>query len=520
MMSCRSRSPPHAEPTSSLSTKAPPRRAPSCSTRRSTPVADCAAKFHPAFSRRRPGRARSGRDLAERGRNSAWRDGAGGRRRRRRRCDRHHQPARDHADLGSREREPDPSGDRLAGPAHRRRLRLPARGRPRAGRHAEDRAAARSVFSTTKIAWLLDHVDGARKAALRQGRLAFGTIDTWLLWRLTGDLSLHATGCRPARRAALSTSRCATWDRRAAPSCFACQMSLLHEVRGCAGDFGTDRTCSAARSAIMGVAGDQQAATGRAGLLRARHDQISTYGTGCFALLNTGAQMVQSRNRLLTTIAYQLAGKRTYALEGSIFIAGAAVQWLRDGLKIIRNAPDSGALAIEADPGEQVYMVPAFVGLGAPWWDASARGRSSGLTRKSGPAEDRARRRSRRSATRPATCIDAIAPTGHRGRQHGAARRRRHERRRLHHAVPRRHPRCAGRSSGRDGTIALDAAYLAVRRRRMRGAGPPCPNRGSASAASCRAMDAKRARAEMGQLAGRGAADVECRKVFGSRILL
>jgi glycerol kinase len=113
----------------------------------------------------------------------------------------------------------------------------------------------------------------------------------------------------------------------------------------------------------------------------------STYGTGCFALLNTGAQMVQSRNRLLTTIAYQLDGQRTYALEGAIFIAGAAVQWLRDGLKIIASASESGSLAIEADPGEQVYLVPAFVGLGAPWWDASARGAIFGLTRKSGPAE-------------------------------------------------------------------------------------------------------------------------------------
>jgi glycerol kinase len=113
----------------------------------------------------------------------------------------------------------------------------------------------------------------------------------------------------------------------------------------------------------------------------------STYGTGCFALLNTGGQIVQSRNRLLTTIAYQLGGKRTYALEGAIFVAGAAVQWLRDGLKIIGSAPESGSLAIAADAGEQVYLVPAFVGLGAPWWDANARGAIFGLTRKSGPAE-------------------------------------------------------------------------------------------------------------------------------------
>jgi glycerol kinase len=237
-------------------------------------------------------------------------------------------------------------------------------------------------FSATKIAWLLDHVDGAREAA-RKGRLAFGTIDTWLLWRLTGGFA-HVTDATNAARTLLLDIHDATWDPALA-ELFRVPMSLLPEVRDCAGDFGTTHLFGGPIR-IMGVAGDQQAATVGQGCFAPGMTK-STYGTGCFALLNTGAQMVQSRNRLLTTIAYQFAGKRTYALEGAIFIAGAAVQWLRDGLKIIGSAPESGSLAIEADPGEQVYVVPAFVGLGAPWWDASARGAIFGLTRKSGPAE-------------------------------------------------------------------------------------------------------------------------------------
>ena len=237
-------------------------------------------------------------------------------------------------------------------------------------------------FSATKIAWLLDHVGGAREAA-RKGRLAFGTIDAWLLWRLTGGFA-HVTDATNAARTLLLDIHDATWDPALA-ELFRVPMSLLPEVRDSAGDFGTTHLFGGPIR-IMGVAGDQQAATVGQGCFAPGMTK-STYGTGCFALLNTGAQMVQSRNRLLTTIAYQLAGKRTYALEGAIFIAGAAVQWLRDGLKIISHAPDSGSLAIEADPGEQVYLVPAFVGLGAPWWDASARGAIFGLTRKSGPAE-------------------------------------------------------------------------------------------------------------------------------------
>jgi glycerol kinase len=237
-------------------------------------------------------------------------------------------------------------------------------------------------FSATKIAWLLDHVDGARAAA-QAGRLAFGTVDTFLLWRLTGG-KLHATDATNAARTLLLDIHDARWDGELL-DLFGVPPSLLPEVRDCAGDFGTTGLFGG-NIRILGVAGDQQAATVGQGCF-APGMLKSTYGTGCFALLNTGPQMVTSRNRLLTTIAYQLAGKRTFALEGAIFVAGAAVQWLRDGLGMIGTAAESGALAAEADAGEQVYLVPAFVGLGAPWWDAEARGAIFGLTRKSGPAE-------------------------------------------------------------------------------------------------------------------------------------
>jgi glycerol kinase len=237
-------------------------------------------------------------------------------------------------------------------------------------------------FSATKIAWLLDRVAGARDAALA-GRLAFGTVDTFLLWRLTGG-RVHATDATNAARTLLLDIHTATWDADLL-ELFRVPRSLLPEVRDCAADFGTTDLFGGTIR-ILGVAGDQQAATVGQGCF-APGMMKSTYGTGCFALLNTGTQMVTSRNRLLTTIAYQLDGRRTFALEGAIFIAGAAVQWLRDGLKVIRSADESGSLAAAADPGEQVFLVPAFVGLGAPWWDAQARGAIFGLTRKSGPAE-------------------------------------------------------------------------------------------------------------------------------------
>jgi glycerol kinase len=237
-------------------------------------------------------------------------------------------------------------------------------------------------FSATKIAWLLDNVSGARSAA-EAGRLAFGTVDSFLLWRLTSG-RVHATDATNAARTLLLDIHDAAWDPALA-ALFRVPMALLPEVRDCAVDFGTTDLFGGAIR-ILGIAGDQQAATVGQGCIEPGMMK-STYGTGCFALLNTGPQMVTSRNRLLTTIAYQLDGRRTYALEGAIFVAGAAVQWLRDGLKVISSAPESGTLAEAADPGEQIYLVPAFVGLGAPWWDANARGAMFGLTRKSGAAE-------------------------------------------------------------------------------------------------------------------------------------
>jgi glycerol kinase len=237
-------------------------------------------------------------------------------------------------------------------------------------------------FSATKIGWLLDHVEGARAAA-RVGRLAFGTVDSFLLWRLTGG-NVHATDATNAARTLLLDIRSGQWDDELCRT-FGVPPGLLPQVHDSSSDFGETNVFGGSIR-ILGVAGDQQAATvGQRcfapGMLK------STYGTGCFALLYTGDRPVKSNNRLLTTIAYQLAGKRTYALEGAIFIAGAAVQWLRDALKVIATAPDVNALAATADPAEQVYLVPAFVGLGAPWWDAEARGAIFGLTRNSGVAE-------------------------------------------------------------------------------------------------------------------------------------
>ena len=239
-------------------------------------------------------------------------------------------------------------------------------------------------FSASKIAWLLDHVEGARALA-QAGRLAFGTIDCFLLWRLTGG-KVHATDATNAARTLLFDIGRGQWDE-ALCRMFGVPPSLLPEVRDCAGEFGAtvpELFGSAIR--VLGMAGDQQAATIGQGCFKPGMMK-STYGTGCFALLNTGPERVVSRNRLLTTIAYQLEGKRTYALEGAIFIAGAAVQWLRDGLKIIAKASEADSLAERADPAERVYLVPAFVGLGAPYWDAQARAAIFGLTRNCGAAE-------------------------------------------------------------------------------------------------------------------------------------
>ena len=239
-------------------------------------------------------------------------------------------------------------------------------------------------FSGTKVAWILDNVPGARARAAA-GELAFGTVDSWLIWNLTGG-AVHATDATNAARTLLYDIRKGRWSRTM------CEMldipeSLLPEVHDCAADFGMTRAdLFGGEIPILGVAGDQQAATiGQAcfqpGMMK------STYGTGCFALLNTGDTPVVSHNRLLTTIAYQLDGTPTYALEGSIFIAGAVVQWLRDGLKIIRTASETQPLAEQADPAQNVILVPAFTGLGAPYWNPDCRGAVFGLTRNSGPAE-------------------------------------------------------------------------------------------------------------------------------------
>ena len=239
-------------------------------------------------------------------------------------------------------------------------------------------------FSATKIAWLLDTIPGARKDA-NAGKLAFGTVDTWLVWRLTGG-KIHATDATNASRTMLCNIATGLWDPDLL-RLFNIPAALMPEIRDCAGSFGeTEASFLGAPVPIMGIAGDQQAAMiGQAcfspGMVK------STYGTGCFLLLNTGDTPVASRNRMLTTIACQLQGQRTYALEGAIFVAGAAVQWLRDGLGIIKNAAETGALAESADPAQAIYLVPGFTGLGAPHWDADARGAIFGLTRNSGPAE-------------------------------------------------------------------------------------------------------------------------------------
>ena len=239
-------------------------------------------------------------------------------------------------------------------------------------------------FSGTKIAWLLANVPGARAAA-RRGELLAGTIDSFLIWRLTGG-RVHATDATNASRTLVYDIVRNAWDDELL-GLLGIPAAMLPRVADCSDDFGaTERRLFGAEIPIRGVAGDQQAATvGQACF--APGSIKSTYGTGCFAVLNTGDRLVRSRNRLLSTIAYRLDGQTTYALEGSIFVAGAAVQWLRDGLGVIRKAAESGALAARADPAQDVVLVPAFVGLGAPHWDSEARGALYGLTRSTGPAE-------------------------------------------------------------------------------------------------------------------------------------
>ena len=240
-------------------------------------------------------------------------------------------------------------------------------------------------FSSTKVKWILENVEGAVQKA-QTGQLAFGTVDSWLIWNMT-EGTKHVTDVTNASRTMMYNIHEGCWDQELL-DLFDIPLSMLPEVTDCATNFAeTNRDILDGISLpISGVAGDQQAATlGQAcfqpGMFK------STYGTGCFALLNTGDTPVKSTNRLLTTIAYQLNGKPTYALEGSIFVAGAAVQWLRDGLRIIKDAASTETLAKEADNEQEVYLVPAFTGMGAPWWDANARGAIFGLTRATGPNE-------------------------------------------------------------------------------------------------------------------------------------
>jgi glycerol kinase len=256
--------------------------------------------------------------------------------------------------------------------------------------HGEDAISRKTglrldpYFSATKISWILDQVPGARDAA-NKGHIAFGTVDSFLIWRLTGG-RLHLTDATNASRTALYDIGRGRWDEELC-RLFDVPPSVLPEVRDSAGDFGlTDQGVIGHALPIRGVAGDQQAAlVGQACF--AAGDVKSTYGTGAFLVLNTARQLVTSKHRLLTTIAYQLNGVVTYALEGSILSAGSAIQWLRDGLGLIARASDVEALAASVPNTNGVYLVPAFTGLGAPYWDPDARAAIVGLTRASTRAE-------------------------------------------------------------------------------------------------------------------------------------
>ena len=287
-----------------------------------------------------------------------------------------------------------------------------------AGRGLEPEVSKRSgllldpYFSAGKLSWILDHC-GARGRA-EAGDLAFGTVDSFLLWRLTGG-RVHATDATNASRTSLFNIHTGEWDQDLL-EIFGVPMALLPDVKDSAAQFGvTDPAAIGRAIPIGGVAGDQQAAMiGQAcfepGMIK------STYGTGCFVILNTGSRPLASKNRLLTTIAYQIGGERTYGLEGSIFIAGAAVQWLRDGLGVIESAAETESLARGLDGNKGVYLVPAFTGLGAPHWDPDARGAVFGLTRDTGAPElARAALESVAYQTRElldAMTADGVSPSG------------------------------------------------------------------------------------------------------------
>ena len=239
-------------------------------------------------------------------------------------------------------------------------------------------------FSATKVSWILEHVEGAREQA-QTGKLAFGTIDCFLISRLT-NTKVHATDATNASRTSLFNINDMSWDEELL-RIFNVPKEVLPEVYNCAADFGQSDPALFGRAIpIFGVAGDQQAAAIGQGCFSPGAIK-STYGTGCFVLMNTGEQILLSKNRLLSTVAYQLGNKTTYALEGSIFIAGAAVQWLRDGLGIISNARETEDLIKNLTDNAGVYMVPAFTGLGAPYWNPDVRGAIFGISRATGPAQ-------------------------------------------------------------------------------------------------------------------------------------
>jgi glycerol kinase len=241
-----------------------------------------------------------------------------------------------------------------------------------------------SYFSATKVKWILDNVENARQRA-ENGELAFGTVDSFLLWHLTGGKS-HFTDATNASRTMLFNIHDQTWDAELL-ELFDIPNNLLPVVKDCADDFGiTTLGLLGAEIPITGIIGDQQAAAFGQGCFQAGMAK-STYGTGCFVLANTGDEAVKSEHQLLTTVAYRLDGKTSYAVEGSIFMAGATLQWIRDGIGLIKDAAETEVLAQQSDPDSQVYLVPAFTGLGAPYWDADARGALYGLTRGTGIAE-------------------------------------------------------------------------------------------------------------------------------------
>lgn len=239
-------------------------------------------------------------------------------------------------------------------------------------------------FSATKLRWILNEVPGAREKA-EKGELAFGTIDSYLLWRLSNGES-HSTDATNASRTMLFNIENQEWDKELL-ELFDIPESVLPEVKDCAADFGQSAAETLGTSIpITGMIGDQQAAAFGQGCFSAGMAK-STYGTGCFLLMNTGEDILKSENQLLGTVAYRLNGKTSYAIEGSIFMAGATMQWVRDGLKLIDNAGDSEALAEETSDDLSVYLVPAFTGLGAPYWDPEARGAIFGMTRDTGVKE-------------------------------------------------------------------------------------------------------------------------------------